>query len=353
MTYRVEAPYDPAGDQPRAIAQIVDAFQSGEKDVTLLGVTGSGKTFTMSKVIEALGMPALILTHNKTLAAQLFEEFRGFFPHDPVGYFVSYYDYYQPEAYLPHLDKYIEKDAKINPEITRLRHHATRSLLTSPRAVVVASVSCIYGLGSPEDYRASILSAKVGQTISPTALARSLIAMGYEFVADPVDPGTFHRRGGLIDIYPSDTERIIRLEWFGDEIDAITHYEPISRHKTLEAKEAHFFPASHYVIDPETLRRGVSLIKAELKARLAHFHREGLLLEAQRLEQRALYDLESIAAYGTVKGIENYSRHFQGREEGEPPPCLVDYFHRPFLTIVDESHVTLPQVRGMVLGDRS
>src|SRR5690554_5782577 len=351
--FRVVADFEPAGDQPQAIARLVEGIQKGERFQTLLGVTGSGKTYTMAKVIEAVQKPTLVLAHNKTLAAQLTSEFRSFFPENAVHYFVSYYDYYQPEAYVPQSDTYIEKDASINDEIDRLRHAATSALFERRDVVIVASVSCIYGLGSPEDYQAMTLSLRHGDFRDRDLVLRKLVGIQYERNDIGYTRGTFRVRGDVIEIIPAYHENIFRIEFFGDEVDRILEVDPVTGELLGERDTLQIYPASHYVTPEEKMKKAVVAIEEELEERLAYLRREDKLLEAQRLEQRTRYDLEMLREVGYCNGIENYSRHLSGREPGEPPACLLDYFPGDFLMFIDESHQTIPQVGGMYHGDMS
>ncbi|WP_367306765.1 excinuclease ABC subunit UvrB [Alicyclobacillus acidocaldarius] len=344
----------PQGDQPQAIEALVDGVYSGLRHQTLLGVTGSGKTFTMANIIAEVNRPTLVIAHNKTLAAQLAAEFRAFFPNNAVEYFVSYYDYYQPEAYIPSTDTYIEKDAKINDEIDKLRHSATAAILERNDVLVVASVSAIYGLGNPEEYRHHVLSLRVGAVMDRNQMLRKLVDMQYTRNDINFTRGTFRVRGDVVEIFPaSRDENAIRVEFFGDEIDRISEINVLTGE--VVARRSHFsvFPASHYVTSRERLERAIERIRAELEERLAELRAQGKLLEAQRLEQRTHYDIEMMLEMGFCSGIENYSRHLEGREAGEPPYTLLDYFPPGFLTFIDESHVTIPQLRGMYNGDRS
>ncbi len=344
--------YEPAGDQPTAIAELVEGANARERDQVLLGVTGSGKTFTMAKVIEQTQRPALILAHNKTLAAQLYSEFKAFFPENAVEYFVSYYDYYQPEAYVPRTDTYIEKDSSINEQIDRMRHAATRAILERDDVIVVASVSCIYGIGSVETYTAMTFELKVGQTIDEAQLRADLVALQYKRNDAAFERGTFRRRGDVIEIFPAHYEdRAWRVSLFGDEIEALTEFDPLTGKKTADLKDLKVYAASHYVTPRPTLRQAIDRIKAELKLRLDQLHAEGKLLEAQRLEQRTTFDLEMMEATGACAGIENYSRYLTGRAPGEPPPTFFEYLPENALLFVDESHVTVPQIGGMYRGD--
>ncbi len=349
----LKSEYSPAGDQPSAIAGLVEGIrEQGEQSQVLLGVTGSGKTFTMAKVIEALQRPSLILAPNKTLAAQLYGEFREFFPENAVEYFVSYYDYYQPEAYVPRTDTYIEKDASINEQIDRMRHSATRSLLERDDVIIVASVSCIYGIGSVETYTEMTQSLKVGDTIDNRDLIRRLVALQYKRNDQNFVRGAFRVRGDVIEIFPSHYEdRAWRLSMFGDEIEAISEFDPLTGEKVAELEAIKVYANSHYVTPRPTLDQAVKKIKVELKQRLAELVRAGKLLEAQRLGERCTFDIEMMEATGACAGIENYSRYLTGRNPGEPPPTLFEYLPENALLFVDESHVTVPQIGGMFKGD--
>lgn len=351
--FQVVAPFEPAGDQPKAINQLVSGLQGGMKHQTLLGVTGSGKTYTMAKVIEAVQKPTLVIAHNKTLAAQLCSEFREFFPHNAVHYFVSYYDYYQPEAYVPTSDTYIEKDASINEEIDRLRHAATSALFERRDVIIVASVSCIYGLGSPEDYVGMTFSLKNGEYRDRDHILRRLVGIQYERNDVGFRRGTFRVRGDVIEIIPVGSETVIRIEMFGDEIERIVEVDPITGELLQEHGELTIYPASHFVTPEEKLKRAIPVIEAELEARLRELRSQDKLLEAQRLEQRTRYDLEMLAELGYCSGIENYSAPLSGRKPGETPATLLDYFPKDYLMFIDESHVTIPQIRAMYHGDRS
>ncbi len=352
--FKVVSPYKPSTDQFRAIQGLVEGLNEGKKFQTLLGVTGSGKTFSMAKVIEAVNKPALVLTHNKTLAAQLFREFKEFFPENAVEYFVSYYDYYQPEAYVVSSDLYIEKDSSINDEIDRLRLKASSSLLERRDVVVVSSVSCIYGLGRPENFEKAHLVLKTGQDFGRDVLLRKLVAVHYERNDIAFTRGMFRVKGDIVDIYPAYLKQeAFRIEFFGDEIERITVFNPVSGEVKGETDMCAIFPAKHFISDPEDMQETVKLIEAELESRLAVFRKEGKLLEAQRLESRTKYDIEMMIETGYCSGIENYSRIIDRRKQGERPSCLLDYFKGDYLLLVDESHVTLPQVRGMYEGDRS
>ncbi len=352
--FRLAGGLSPRGDQPQAIAGLLDGLAADERFQVLLGITGSGKTFTMAKVIEHWGRPTLILAHNKTLAAQLFAEFRQLFPGNAVQYFVSYYDYYQPEAYLPATDTYIEKDSAINEEIDRLRHAATNALLSRSDVIIVASVSCIFGIGSPRFYRDLALELAVGQELDRDEVLRRLVDIQYERNDFDFYRGTFRVRGDVVEVFPSDSDRTAwRISWFGDGIERIREFDPFLNQVVQDVPTALIFPSSHYVVPEQDLRRALSDIRDELRDRLTEFNAAGKLLEAQRLELRVTSDLEMLETAGYCKGIENYSRHFDGRSPGTPPATLLDYFPKDFLLFVDESHQTLPQVRAMLKGDLS
>jgi len=352
--FQLVSDFSPTGDQPRAIAALVEGLDAGLRDQVLLGVTGSGKTFTMAHVIAETGRPALILAPNKTLAAQLYSEFRGLFPKNAVEYFVSYYDYYQPEAYLPRTDTYIEKDSQINDDIDKLRHAATHALLTRRDVIIVASVSCIYGLGSPEYYARMVVPIETGQRLSREKLVERLVEVHYERNEYDFTRGTFRVRGDVLEIIPAYTrETALRVEFFGDEVDAVHELDPLTGEIKATLRKTLVFPASHYVSDRVNLDRAREAVREELAERLRWFKERNMLVEAQRLEQRTMLDLEMIEEVGTCKGIENYSRHLDGREPGSPPATLLDYFPEDFVLFVDESHVTIPQVGGMFNGDRS
>ncbi|NMB19660.1 MAG: excinuclease ABC subunit UvrB [Firmicutes bacterium] len=351
--FRVVAPFEPAGDQPKAIQQLVAGIQSGMRHQTLLGVTGSGKTYTMAKVIEAVQKPTLVLAHNKTLAAQLCSEFREFFPENAVHYFVSYCDYYQPEAYVPTSDTYIEKDSSINDEIDRLRHAATSALFERRDVLIVASVSCIYGLGSPEDYSGMTFSLKNGEYRDRDHILRRLVGIQYERNDIGFTRGTFRVRGDVIEINPVGSESVIRIEMFGDEIERIQEIDPITGEILEQRDELTIYPASHFITPEEKLKRALPTIEAELQARLEVLRSQNKLLEAQRLEQRTRYDLEMLAELGYCTGVENYSAPLSGRQPGETPATLLDYFPKDYLLVIDEAHATIPQVRAMYFGDRS
>ncbi len=348
----LHSPFAPAGDQPQAIAELLAGLEAGEREQVLLGVTGSGKTFTMAHVIAALGRPTLILAPNKTLAAQLYGEMREFFPDNAVEYFVSYYDYYMPEAYVPRTDTYIEKESSINEQIDRMRHSATRSLLERRDVVIVASVSCIYGIGDVEAYQRMTVTLKAGQRIERAALLRNLVEIQYRRNDTDFRRGTFRSRGDTVELWPAHLEgRAWRIGLFGDEIEAIHEIDPLTGEKIEALDQVRIYANSHYVTPKPTMQQAVTTIKVELKERLAVLNRESKLLEAQRLEQRTNFDLEMIAATGSCAGIENYSRHLTGRKPGEPPPTLVEYLPSDALLFVDECHITVPQLHGMYLGD--
>ncbi|HXH27978.1 MAG TPA: excinuclease ABC subunit UvrB [Candidatus Polarisedimenticolia bacterium] len=351
--FRLTTEFQPKGDQPEAIRRLIEGLRAERRHQTLLGVTGSGKTFTMAKVIEAVERPTLILSHNKTLAAQLYQEFRRFFPDNAVEYFVSYYDYYQPEAYVPQSDTYIEKEATINDEIDRLRHSATRSLFERRDVVIVASVSCIYGLGSPEAYHGMMVLLEPGTTVDRDALLRKLVEIQYERTTLDLERGKFRVRGDVVEIFPSYEEFAVRVEMFGDAIETVSAIDPVRGAVLRRLDRIPVYPNSHYVTPRDRLLTAIDAIKEELAARLAELEGERKLLEAQRLHQRTMFDLEMIKEIGYCQGIENYSRHLTGRHPGEPPPTLMDYLPKDHLIIIDESHVTLPQLRGMFWGDRS
>ncbi len=353
MDFQLVTSYKPKGDQPRAIDQIMEGLAGGEQHQVLLGVTGSGKTFTMAKVIEQSNRPALILAHNKTLAAQLYHEFKQFFPSNAVEYFVSYYDYYQPEAYIPAGDLYIEKEATINEELDKLRLSATRSLFERRDAIIVSSVSCIYGLGSPEAYYGMLLLLEKGQHISRKDLTRRLVEILYERNDTDFRRGTFRVRGDVIEVYPTYDENAYRIEMFGDEIESLAQIDPLFGTVKQKYSRLPIYPKSHYVVQPERKAEAIDSITTELNEWVTYLESEGRAVEAQRVHQRTRFDLEMIKSMGYCHGIENYSRHFSGRLPGEPPPTLLDYFPRDFLLFIDESHATIPQVHGMWHGDRS
>ena len=343
----------PCGDQPEAIAALVEGVDAGRRYQTLLGATGTGKTFTIANVIQQVQRPTLVIAHNKTLTAQLCNEFRELFPNSAVHYFVSYYDYYQPEAYLPQTDTYIEKDSSINDEIDRLRHAATSALFERRDVIIVASVSCIYGLGSPVNYYDMSIDLKCGEHRDRDDVMRAMIQLQYTRNEIGFERGTFRARGDTLEIIPAYEEKVVRIEFFGDEIDRITVLDPITGHPIREEDEVIIYPASHFITPNERVRLAVDDIAEELEERLGRFRKEGRLLEAQRLEQRTRYDLEMLQEMGYCMGIENYSRHLDGRRAGQPPSVLIDYFPSDFLLVIDESHQTVPQIRGMYHGDRS
>ena len=351
--FKLKTTHRPAGDQPQAIASLVKGLKAGEQHQTLLGVTGSGKTFTVANVIEAVQKPTLVIAHNKTLAAQLAQEYRDFFPDAAVHYFVSYYDYYQPEAYMAHSDTYIEKEAQINEEIERLRHASTQALLTRKDVIVVASVSCIYGLGSPEEYRKVHLELRAGVKKNRAELIRELIGVYFERTNADLTPGTFRALGNSVEIMPTGERVLYRVEFEGENIGKLRIIDAVTRAEKKSAESVFLFPAKHYVTPEHERARAIADIRAELKAQLAKFEKRGKLLEAERLKRRTNYDLAMIREVGYCNGIENYSRHFDGRKPGEPPFSLLDYFPKDFLTVIDESHVTVPQIGGMYAGDRS
>jgi excinuclease ABC subunit B len=353
MDFELVTPYQPKGDQPRAIEQLCEGLTAGEKHQVLLGVTGSGKTFTMAKVIAQANRPALIMAHNKTLAAQLYHEFKQFFPRNAVEYFVSYYDYYQPEAYSPAADLYIEKEATINEELDKLRLSATRSLFERRDAIIVSSVSCIYGLGDPDAYYGMLLLLEKGQQISRKDITRRLVEILYERNDTDFRRGTFRVRGDVIEIFPTYDENAYRIEMFGDEIETLSQIDPLFGDVKQTYVRLPIYPKSHYVVQPERKTEAVDSIVAELNERIGQLESEGRMVEAQRLNQRTRFDLEMIKSMGYCHGIENYSRHFSGRLPGEAPPTLLDYFPKDFLLFIDESHATVPQIRGMWHGDRS
>lgn len=353
MSFKLVSPFPPLGDQPQAIEKLLKRIRTGEKHSTLLGVTGSGKTFTMANVIQALDRPTLILSHNKTLAAQLYSEFKQFFPENAVEYFVSYFDYYQPEAYIPRSDTYIEKDSSVNEEIERLRLSATSSLLTRRDVVLVASVSCIYGLGSPEDYKDMVCPVQKGQFLTRETLLARLVEMQYERNDFQLTRGKFRVRGDTVELCPAYTEDAVRVEFFGDEVDRLTRFDPISGETESTLEEITIFAARHYVTPADKMRIAMGTIRIELDERVAELEKQGKLLEAQRLKMRTTFDLEMMEEMGFCNGIENYSRHTSGRPPGSRPYTLIDFFPPDFLTIIDESHVAVPQIGGMYEGDRS
>ena len=352
--FRLVAEFEPQGDQPKAIEKLVSGLEQKRRNQVLLGVTGSGKTFTMANVIARVNKPTLVIAPNKTLAAQLYNEFRELFPENAVRYFVSYYDYYQPEAYVPSTDTYIEKDASINDEIDKLRHAATKALLERRDTLIVASVSCIYGLGSPEAYFEMMVYLEEGMTINRDQMLRKLVDIQYQRSDYDFHRGTFRVRGDIVEIFPAYEDRsALRLEFFDETIESIGEIDPIRGKLLRRVDKATIYPASHYVTGQERMKEAIRGIRQELKERLPELRNQQKLLEAQRLEQRTLYDLELLDEMGFCPGIENYSRHLTGRQPGEPPPTLIDYFPKDFLLVVDESHQTIPQVRAMWGGDRA
>jgi excinuclease ABC subunit B len=352
-TFELELPFQPAGDQPRAIAALSRGFQEGGRYQTLLGVTGSGKTVTLAHVIAGLGRPALVLSHNKTLAAQLYGELKSFFPRSAVEYFISYYDYYQPEAYVPATDTYIAKDASINEDIEMLRLRATSSLMEREDVIIVATVSAIYGLGDPIEYREQLVTVAAGERVGRDEVLAGLVRVRYQRNDVSFERGTFRVRGDTVEVYPAYDEQGVRIEFWGDEVERIAKIDPVTGQVIARLERCAIYPATHYVVARPRLERAVGLIRHELAERLAALRAEGKLLEAQRLESRTMFDIEMMMEVGTCAGIENYSRHLSGRQIGERPACLLDYFPSDYLTVVDESHVTLPQLGGMYEGDRS
>jgi excinuclease ABC subunit B len=352
--FKLVSEFQPKGDQPQAIEKLSEGILKGFPHQVLLGVTGSGKTFTMANVIDKLQKPAMVISHNKTLAAQLYGEFKELFPENAVEFFVSYYDYYQPEAYIPSTDTYIEKDTQINEDIDKMRHSATRSLLERNDVIIVASVSCIYGLGSPEAYHGMLLYLEKGMTISREEILSKLVEIQYERNDIDFHRGTFRVRGDVIEVFPAHEEnRAIRIELFGDEVDAISEIDPLRGRVIEPLEKIPIYPGSHYVTPPDRLQKAIQSIREELKERVEWFRSKNQLLEAQRLEQRTKFDLEMLQELGYCQGIENYSRHLTGRRPGEPPPTLLDYYPKDYLLFIDESHVTIPQLIGMYRGDRS
>ncbi len=351
--FQVISEFQPMGDQPQAIELLVDGLRKGYQHQTLLGATGTGKTYTIAKVVEHVQRPTLVMAHNKTLAAQLYSEFRDFFPHNAVEYFVSYYDYYQPEAYLPRTDTYIEKDADINEEINKLRLAATEALLTRRDVIIVASVSAIYGLGSPEDYGRDIVELRLGESRRRASVLRHLVAIYYDRNDVAFKRGTFRVRGDTVDVFPAYRDTAMRVEFWGDTVERITEIDPLTGEILEERQAVQIYPAKHFVTRAEVVTEAIQAIEAELEERLAELRAQEKLLEAQRLEQRTLYDMEMLREIGYCSGIENYSRHLGQRKVGEPPWTLVDYFPDDFLLVIDESHMTVPQIRGMYNGDRS
>ncbi len=352
--FKLVSKYSPNGDQPLAIEKLVDGLKSGKKHQVLLGATGTGKTFTIANVIEKVGKPTLVLAHNKTLAGQLYSEFKELFPENRVEYFVSYYDYYQPEAYVPSTDTYIEKDSSINDEIDELRHKATSGLISRDDVIVVASVSCIYGIGEVEDYKSKMLTVSVGDEISREDVLKRLVDMLYERNEMDFKRGTFRSKGDVIEIIPSyERTNGLMIEFFGDMVDRISEFDTVTGHVLKNKKSISLFPASHFVTNDEKLKISIERIRNELKMREEYFHENGKFIEEQRIHERCTYDMEMLEETGFCHGIENYSRHIALREEGETPTCLIDFFPKDFLLVVDESHVTIPQVRGMYNGDRA
>ena len=351
--FEIHAPFEPKGDQPKAIEELVEGLARGDRFQTLLGATGTGKTLTMAHVIARHRRPVLLMSHNKTLAAQLYGELKQLLPRNSVEYFVSYYDYYQPEAYLPATDTYIEKDSAINEDIDRLRLRATSSLFEREDVVIVASISCIYGLGNPEDYRSLMFEVKTGDTLGRDDLLRALVAIQYRRNDIAFERGTFRVRGDTVEVLPAYEEQGVRIEFWGDEVERITRFDPLTGEMITALPRTAIYPASHYVTHRRTIEQAVPLIRAEMEDRVKEFQRQGRLLEAQRIESRTKFDVEMMIEVGTCPGIENYSRFMGGRLAGERPFCLLDYFPDDFLLIVDESHQTLPQIRGMYRGDRS
>ncbi len=352
--FKLISGFEPRGDQPAAIRELTEGILAGEREQVLLGVTGSGKTFTMANVVAAVNRPTLVIAPNKTLAAQLYGEFKELFPENAIEYFVSYYDYYQPEAYLPTTDTFIEKDSAVNDEIDKLRHSATRSLLTRRDVLIVASVSCIYGIGSPESYQAMHIFFHQGEDYGRDNLLRKLVEIQYERNDMDFHRGAFRVRGDIVEVFPAhDDERALRIEFFGDTVEAIAEIDPLRGQVVQRISKCAIYPASHYVATRETLERAVESIRVELEERIRWFREQNMLLEAQRIEQRTYFDIQMMEEMGFCQGIENYSRHFDGRAAGEPPYTLMDYFPRDFLLIIDESHITVSQIGGMYRGDRS
>ena len=351
--FTLSSSFKPTGDQPKAIAELVNGINGGEKHQTLLGVTGSGKTFTVANVIEHVQKPTLVIAHNKTLAAQLYKEFREFFPQNAVEYFVSYYDYYRPEAYIPHTDVYVAKESSINDEIDRLRHSATKSLLTRRDTIVVASVSCIFGIGSPDDYQESVLSLQVGETVKRSEILRKLTSMQYERNDIDFFRGKFRVRGDTVEVFPAYGNTAYRVALWGDKIEGLYEFNPVNGRKTAAFDSLPIYPATHFITNRARYTEALHSIKRELTERLEYLRGQDKLLEAQRLEQRTKYDLEMLREVGYCSGIENYSRHLSGRASGGAPTTLIDYFPDDFLLVIDESHVTIPQLVGMYAGDRS
>lgn len=351
--FDLKSKFSPCGDQPQAIKTILDGFEENKKRQTLLGVTGSGKTFTMANVIQSLGKKTLILAHNKTLAAQLYSEFKDFFPNNAVEYFVSYYDYYQPEAYVPGTDTFIEKDSSVNDEIDKLRHSATRSLLEREDVIIVASVSCIYGIGSPDEYEAMKTTLFVGDEVDRDDFLRTLVSIQYERNDIDFSRGKFRVRGDIVEVFPAhEDSNVIRIEFFDNEVESIAIVDPLRGTVITSLQKITIYPKSHYVVGQDKLETAIETIKEELRDRLGYFETHQKLVEKQRIEQRVMLDIEMLEEMGFCSGIENYSRHMTGQNEGEPPPTLIDYFKKDFLIIIDESHISIPQVGGMYKGDR-
>jgi len=351
--FKIHSQFELSGDQPKAVEHLVEGLRAGRKFQTLMGVTGSGKTFTMANVIARIGKPTLVISHNKTLAAQLYEEFKELFPENAVEYFVSYYDYYQPEAYIPQRDIYIEKDASRNDDLDRLRLSATTSLMTRDDVIIVASVSCIFGLGSPEDYKASVVGIRVGDTVERNELLGRLADIQYTRNDFDFQRGTFRVRGDVVEVHPSYESFAVRIEFFGDEIEKIYYINPVSGETLAEEQQVFIYPAQHYIMPADRISSAVASIKAELEQRLRQLRQQGKLLEAQRLQARTLYDIEMIQEVGYCSGIENYARHLAGKPPGARPYTLIDYFGDDFLLFIDESHVAIPQLRAMWAGDHS
>jgi len=349
--FEIVSAYQPTGDQPQAIAELAQGVRDGQRFQTLLGVTGSGKTYTIANVVQQLNRPTLVISHNKTLAAQLYGEFRALFPHNAVEYFISYYDYYQPEAYIPGKDLYIEKDSDINKEIEMLRLRATMSLAERRDVIIVASVSCIYGLGVPQDYKEALVRLRKGDVMDRDALLEKLVAIHYGRNDIAFERGAFRVKGEIVDIYPAYLDKSIRVEFFGDEIERITRINPLDNHVLEEVDEFPVYPANHFIIGEDGIARAIGSIQQELNERLRYYNDKEMWVEAQRLEQRTRYDLEMLRELGSCSGIENYSRHFTGAAPGQPPFCLLDYFPDDFLLVIDESHATIPQIHGMYGGD--
>ena len=352
-SFKLISKFKPTGDQPQAIKKLVEAINENKRFETLLGVTGSGKTFTLACVIEKLNRPTLVISHNKTLAAQLYAEFKEFFPYNCVEYFVSYYDYYQPEGYIPQTDTYIEKDASINERLDRLRLSTTSSLVSRPDVIVVASVSCIYNLGSPQDYQELILYIQKDQVTAQETLIQRLVSLQYERNDFDFKRGVFRVKGDTLDIFPSYRERAVRIQFFADTIEKIYEFNPVTGKKSTELQKIGIYPAKHFIMQEDKINNAVKTIQWELEDRLNYFKKLGKILEGERLRTRTLYDMEMLKEMGWCHGIENYSRHLTGRKPGSRPYCLLDYFASNFLTIMDESHVTIPQLRGMYEADKS